>query len=906
MEVKKKDSSSTNKYIKKILSSTKKIFQSKKIFKLSLALILIICIIGGFFAGLLVTGYFGTFDQPSGRAYKVLTAIGIGSLHDMKVVAQGIVRENIKIPYNMIAAQFSNPERLVLDIDFEDLQKIEFKRQQAIERGGLVTGSDDWVNAKLTHNDKKVDIKLRLKGDLPDHWSGDKWSFRIKTKNGDKVMGMPVFSIQDPNTRQEVNEWIYMQALKEEGLIGLRYQFVEVIINGENKGIYAMEEHFSKELIESNQRREGLIFKFEEDYSFKHNLENPDVPVERIEEFYAAQITTFENTDQVQGDPVKKEQFRKGFNLLEAFRNGDIEANQVFDKEKWAKYYAISTLLNCPHSKVWHNMRFYYNPITSKFEPIGFDGNCRLDGAALAVQEYAVECVITEDKDVCPNTPDIISNMILRDSEIYPLYIQELEKISNDEYIDKFLEKVNKDLLIQIRNLQNENFFYHFPIGAIYASVSQVQQTLSPVKQVNAFLEKNNSKEIVVSIANTQRFPIEIIAIDVNGEKKELNTTILIQPRNLSALPEYKKYTFLLLQFVEKDIESITIYSKIYATNNTISAQVMLYPYASQEVIEKDFIRQDIEPIKEDHPFLENDTENKIVRIRQGNWKISEDLIIPEGNTFIVEKGTTINLIDNAMILSYSKTQIIGTKDEPIRIYSSDETGQGVTVMQAQGTSTIKYASFENFTPPAKEGWTLTGGVNIFEANIIIEDSTFSNGLGEDTLNIIRSTLTIKNVEIDTCFSDCFDIDFGVGTIEDLNFKDCGNDCLDVSGSQVNITGLNIINVGDKGISTGEDSRLYAKDIYISGKTVETGLASKDKSELYVDNVIIENPEYCVVAYQKKAEFGPGNIWANNLTCIDYKRFSLIETESLLVIDGVPLLNKVKNVYDKLNGLEDV
>ena len=40
----------------------------------------------------------------------------------------------------------------------------------------------------------------------------------------------------------------------------LRYSFVDLIINGENKGVYAIEEHFNKELLENRRSREGIIF----------------------------------------------------------------------------------------------------------------------------------------------------------------------------------------------------------------------------------------------------------------------------------------------------------------------------------------------------------------------------------------------------------------------------------------------------------------------------------------------------------------------------------------------------------------------------------------------------------------------------------------------------------------------
>ena len=39
----------------------------------------------------------------------------------------------------------------------------------------------------------------------------------------------------------------------------LRYSFADLIINGDNKGVYAIEESFSKELIENSGFKKSII-----------------------------------------------------------------------------------------------------------------------------------------------------------------------------------------------------------------------------------------------------------------------------------------------------------------------------------------------------------------------------------------------------------------------------------------------------------------------------------------------------------------------------------------------------------------------------------------------------------------------------------------------------------------------
>ena len=78
-------------------------------------------------------------------------------------------------------------------------------------------------------------------------------------------MGMKKFNLQRPFTRGHLNEWVFHHLLKYNDLIHLRYKFVYFIVNNVNYGVYALEEHFDKRLVENNNLREGPIFKLDTD-----------------------------------------------------------------------------------------------------------------------------------------------------------------------------------------------------------------------------------------------------------------------------------------------------------------------------------------------------------------------------------------------------------------------------------------------------------------------------------------------------------------------------------------------------------------------------------------------------------------------------------------------------------------
>ncbi|MDD3686425.1 MAG: hypothetical protein PHE56_06630, partial [Bacteroidales bacterium] len=260
-----------------------------------------------------------------------------------------------------------NEEPLIVFIEPNEMLKLEQNRQEALNEGVLTTNDDSWVRALVYGEGKMMHAEVRLKGDWLDHLIGDKISLRIKLKY-DSWKGMRVFSIQTPYSRGFTNEWIMHQACHHEDILTTRFGFVPVYINGKSVGIYAYEEHFQKELIEASKRREGPIIKFsEEDFWFFMRIGfQKGFPYEQsvIEPFSEAKIAE---------DTVQFRYFVNAQNLLQMFRNLDAKASDIFDVKKMAKFIAFLNSKNSVHALIWHNMRFYYNPVLCRLEPVVFD-----------------------------------------------------------------------------------------------------------------------------------------------------------------------------------------------------------------------------------------------------------------------------------------------------------------------------------------------------------------------------------------------------------------------------------------------------------------------------------------------------------------------------------------------------
>ena len=139
---------------------------------------------------------------------------------------------------NYISGLTADVEQITIDVAYRDYQKLAYQRHQGLENNGIMKPEYHVeVPAKISYLDNTYKAKIRIKGDLSDHWEyEEKWSLRISLKGDNTIFGMKRFSIQHPKTRNYIFEWIYQKALKKEQLIGLRYKFLNVTINGKDQG----------------------------------------------------------------------------------------------------------------------------------------------------------------------------------------------------------------------------------------------------------------------------------------------------------------------------------------------------------------------------------------------------------------------------------------------------------------------------------------------------------------------------------------------------------------------------------------------------------------------------------------------------------------------------------------------
>lgn len=746
-----------------------------------------------------------------------------------------------------ISSFFNNVDAINLNLNFKNYEKLKFLRNKALEDGVLIRSENDEASGYLTYKGKNYPIKIRLKGDWTDHLLGDKWSFRVQTKKNTALLGMENFSLQHPRTRNYINEFVYHKLLEYEELPFLRYRFLPLYLNGKYLGIYALEEHFDKHLLENSGYREGPIIKISDkdlrNNYFQINSLVKDNGLYKIKNFIDsdlnnAEINTF-NTNKLIKTDSKVSQYFLAESLLNKFLAKELKTSEVFDIEKTAKFFAISELVQALPS--WYDIRFYFDPLKGRLVPIGYD---------------AVPDIRVTNRKLTIDTNPL---NIFDDPEFTKAYYSNLEKLVSKDYLNKFLNEISKDINKELNTI-NKSFPHvrflrnEFERNKNYI-ISRINTTEPIQIRKHSALDINNP---FLQVLNKTYFPIEVLKLQyknkiyVPSSRKTLKGRDKFRRISSNIIyfkPEIKKN-----KIENINTENYLVTYRYYGGSKVNNLNLKKFPDIDYTLYSDALIKK--ESNLEDFPFLIEDKKNKSVILNK-NLIVDKPLIIPKGYKFIIKKGLEISLIKEGMIIIQGPLIINGEANYPV-IFNSFEGGKGIFVSESNQTSKINYAIFNKLKSPFKKSLNITGGVSFYNTSVSILNSKFMNSDSEDSLNLISSSFIIKDSVFNTTASDAIDADFSNGEIYNTEFNKVGNDAIDISGGKVYLNNILVNEAGDKAVSSGEKSEVIINDINISNSFI--GIASKDSSKVQINNMQTKDVKYCLAVYQKKQEYGPSFI----------------------------------------------
>jgi len=523
-----------------------------------------------------------------------------------------------------------------------------------------------------------------------------------------------------------------------------------------------------------------------------------------------------------------------GFYKIENSRYAsDIKnLDQIFESvtaKKFKEFFSSSTnnelfettliLMGGCHGLHEHNRKYYYDSLNQIFLPIYYDGMLFYDKSNNLCETFrkTSQYIVTKKK------------------------FDKIKKIINDPYFKSNIKKKFKKY-----TFPNDKFDYFW--NYLEKNLIKLEQKI----EIKNYEENENTK-------------IKKVNLYENLKKLELPYPTIFFYKSIESNNFFLCYEWFNLSSDIKIFYKNKILSKKENQGCEIIKKQKVIDLLKQKITFKTNLKKDIEitplfvgNIDKNYNF-KNDELLKIQKLEYISENIDVDIDLEDSTIAILslKKESTIKNLKINSSLKNNSALILKLENKNL---DKIEFNQGSSNTNGLNNIIMKK--------------NITGCLSIINSSFNIKNLIINGSNCEDGINIINSSGKIDSLEINDAISDGLDFDYSKIEIDNVKVNNARGDCLDFSFGNYIINKSYLDICGDKAISVGETSKLIAKKVNISNSNF--GIASKDNSTVYADNINIEKIKYCLAVYNKKKEFSGGKINFKTMNCNNfYKEYSI-------------------------------
>ena len=312
-----------------------------------------------FLFGLTASGILFSYYKGDRKNYLNTTINNFSKNHPQLSISLKKVTKILDVLY--IFHQFipSKIPTYSLLIDSNDLEKLNTNLPQ--EGKKLTSEYKKFVPAQFIFNNKTYQVKVRYRGDNPNHWQFDKKSWRIKFEN--KFENQKAINLILPEDRYFfIEPWISYMGQKL-GLVTPEFTLVNLKVNNKLHGVYLKSEQWGKTFLENYNLSPDADLYGEAEFDKQVSNLYADV--------YNFRKYTF-NSSKPKNDVSN---LKTLLDLLNNFSDQEFykKIPDIIDMSNFLHWQAQSTLAFSHSQKISHNLIAYFNPEINKFQFIPWD-----------------------------------------------------------------------------------------------------------------------------------------------------------------------------------------------------------------------------------------------------------------------------------------------------------------------------------------------------------------------------------------------------------------------------------------------------------------------------------------------------------------------------------------------------
>jgi hypothetical protein len=454
---------------------------------------------------------------PSDRSLLILGAlVGLGVLLGLGLATDRLALAGVTALPRRIWSQATRllaPDAvpdLQVDIAFEDYQRLLTMREAALEVGFVERAGMDDAEARLSIGDRQADVMLAFpEGPVELLRREGGWPLVGYAREGADWIGGREFALSpaDAETFQVAG---YLAALRRAGLPATELHLVQVWVNGDRWGLYALERLYDADA----QRADTSVLSFDPGAYFEayaalgEGLVGDGFSYARPMTTRRMGLPRMPQTELFEDDPELAARHAGAIARLDAVASERLRPAAAFDPEAMGRFLALTTLWRGKPTLNWLELSLLYDAQRGTFTPIG-----SRDGTAPAVT--------------------VLPDAYRDDPEIQRAYLLALQEIADPGYLAGVRGALEARWAAEAWSLSGAGAF-DAAWAALTRHHAQIQRMLEPARTLYADADEADGT-LILRLRPTQRFPVEIIGFDVGGAFLPVDT-LWIRPETVSGL----------------------------------------------------------------------------------------------------------------------------------------------------------------------------------------------------------------------------------------------------------------------------------------------------------------------------------------------------------------------------------
>lgn len=409
-------------------------------------------------------------------------------------------------------ATAANLPILRLDIPFDNYNQLLQQREEALPTAVILAQNDHFQPATLQLNSQTIHIHLRLREGLANLGPSDKWPFEGRVRPNslpNAPFGFTRFELIDPAHNNWLAQHAFNLALQRDGLLVSRTRFVRLYLNGDDRGLYAMQEGFGTHLPPAQNRPAGALFEYGTDplWTAVRHVGNPTAVSHDPLYQRTYPLNSF-NSNDLRDNPIILAQSENIHSRFAQWQQAQYPTTSLFDAAALGRFLAHSQLWGAVDGLTIANARYYANE-SGLLEPIAYNGN---------------------PLTAVPNLP--FPPISWADEAIIAAYYDTAQTLTDPAYLLALQNDLDPQLRPLLAALQTENPSLTLPWDTLRQRQTSLRQTLQPAQPLIAQLNSDTSDGYLrLALTNPLPLPQTLVHLQFNNQNIPLQAEWLQQNR---------------------------------------------------------------------------------------------------------------------------------------------------------------------------------------------------------------------------------------------------------------------------------------------------------------------------------------------------------------------------------------